>query len=334
MKKQAWWFVIVGIIIAGVLVFPLSKPPITEPQIIHKIVIALSTTPPAGLIFIAHEKGYFTDQGLDVTLLKVSSGKTALKAVLEKRADMGATSENPIMHAVLKNKPVRLLATILSTGRNYVVLGRKDRGISSMIDLKGKKVGVTPGTNSEFLLEAMLTLNGVNSKEIEKVPIPPTQITDAIVKGKVDAISSWNPHILMAQKQLRDNYIVFYGREIYTATFNLATLAGYVKDNPLVIEKVLRALMSAEECVKKEPQQARSVLAKHIRLSKSMLDELWEIYNYEVTLDQTLITTMESQAKWAIHHGMSNRKTLPDFLGVIYLDGMNAVKPKAVTVIH
>ncbi|MCU7905365.1 MAG: NrtA/SsuA/CpmA family ABC transporter substrate-binding protein [Candidatus Thiodiazotropha sp. (ex Epidulcina cf. delphinae)] len=334
MKKQAWWFAIVGVIIAGVLVLSLSRPTTTAPQIMHEIVIALSTTPPSGLIYIAHEKGYFTDQGLDVTLQKVDSGKAALAMVLEKRADMGATSENPIMHAVLQDEPVRLLATILSTGRNYVVLGRKDRDISSVSDLKGKKVGVTAGTNSEFLLEAMLTLNGVSGEEIEKVPIPPTQITDAVVNGEVDAISSWNPHILKAQKKLRDNHITFYGSEIYTATFNLVALAGYIKDNPLVIEKALRALMSAENFVKKEPQQARSMLAKHIRLNKPMLDELWEIYNYEVTLDQTLITTMESQAKWAIRHGMSNRKTLPDFLGVIYLDGMNAVKPDAVTVIH
>lgn len=323
------------IVIAGLIWTTLSRKPAPEPpQVRHKLTIAVPATPPPGLVFIAYENGYFSAQGLDVTLHKLGSGKASLKAVLEGQAEMGATSENPIMHAALKDEPVQLLATILSTTKNYVVLARKDHGIAAVGDLKSKKVGVTFGTNSEFLLEAMLTLNGLGVEDIEKVHFKPTDLVETIVGGQVSAISAWNPHILKARKQLPDNHIVFYGSELYTATFNLAALDSYVDAHPDVIERALRALLRAAVFVKENPEQARAVLAKHIKLSKPMIDELWEIFNYDLTLDQSLITTMESQAKWAIRHGLSERESLPNFLDVLYLDGMKTVKPAVVTVIH
>ena len=311
-----------------------SREPQQEPQASQQLTISASESPPPGLVYIAYEKGYFSDEGLDVTLQKHGSGKASLNAVLQGKANIGATSENPIMHAALRGEEIRLIATILSTVKNYAIIGRRDRGISSEQDLKGKKVGVTRGTNSEFLLEAILTLNGVSVDEIEKINIKPAGIVDAITNGEVDAISSWNPHILRSQKTLGDNQISFYGAELYTATFNLASMKDYVEQNPSVIEAVLRALSSASNFAKNEPEQARLFVAKHIKMDPALLDELWEIYNFELSLDQSLITTMENQAAWAISQGMSDQKIPPNFLDTIYLDGMISVRPKAVTVIH
>ncbi|WXG53902.1 MAG: hypothetical protein RNU03_04170 [Candidatus Sedimenticola sp. (ex Thyasira tokunagai)] len=49
-----------------------------QPQ--HEVTIALSATPAPGLVFVAHEGGFFSAEGLKVTLQNQSSGKAALGA--------------------------------------------------------------------------------------------------------------------------------------------------------------------------------------------------------------------------------------------------------------
>ena len=333
---------IIGIVIAIIFMLSLTLLLMSNKQSIntvdsqsrYKVIIATPQTPPPGLVFIAYEKGFFSNEGLDVSLQKHSSGKTSLKAVLEQQANIGVTSENPIMHAVLNKQKIKLISSILSTGKNYVILARKDRAISSIGDLKGKTIGVTSGTNSEFLLDAMLTLHTLDPADIKKVNIKPGEIVNAIVNQKVDAISSWNPHILKARKQLKDNHVLFYGAELYTATFNLAAMTDYIEENPIIIEKLLRALLNAQDFVIQQPQQALNIIAGHVKITKEMLSELWAIYNYKLTLDQSLINTMESQAKWAISKNMTKETNVPNYFNNIYLEGMNKIAPHSVTVIH
>ncbi len=226
-----------------------------QPQ--HEVAIAVAATPAPGLVFVAHEGGFFTAEGLKVTLQKHSSGKAALEATLANQAAIAATSENPVIHAAMKGEKVRLFATIMSTERNYAVVARKDRDITNIAELAGKRVGVTRGTNSEFLLESMLTLNNLLPGSIENVHLVPNDIVDAIVRGEVDAISSWNPHLLKAKNQLGDNHLVFYGNELYTATYNLVAMEPFIAQNPDVIERILRAMTQAAKFVIEDPTRAQ-----------------------------------------------------------------------------
>ncbi|MEJ1469980.1 MAG: NrtA/SsuA/CpmA family ABC transporter substrate-binding protein [Candidatus Sedimenticola sp. (ex Thyasira tokunagai)] len=304
-----------------------------QPQ--HEVTIAVSATPAPGLVFVAYEGGFFNAEGLKVTLQKHSSGKAALGAGLANQAAIAATSENPVIHAAMKGEKVRLFATIMSTDRNYAVVARKDRAITSIAELAGKRVGVTRGTNSEFLLEAMLTINNRPPDSIENVHLAPSDIVDAIVRGEVDAISSWNPHIMKAKNELGDKQLTFYGSELYTATFNLVAMEPFITQNPDVIESVLRAMTQAAKFVRAEPTRAQAMVAKHIKLSAAQFAELWDIFKYDVSLDQALIATRENQARWARAKKSDELSApLPNFLDFVYLDGLKSVNPKAISIIH
>jgi NitT/TauT family transport system substrate-binding protein len=335
---QGWIVVVIAAVVTISLLLSFEKldtKPQTPPTTRYKVTIAAPATPASGLVYVAHDGGFFAAEGLDVTLQKESSGKAALTTVLENRAMIGATSENPVMHAALRGEKVRLFATIMSTDSNYAIVARKDRAIKTIADLAGKRVGVTRGTNSEFLLEAMLSINNLSPDSIEVVHQPPAAIVDAIVSGEVDAISTWNPHLILAKKQLVDNHTVFYGRELYTATFNLVAMEALVEQQPEIIERVVRAMMRAAESVQSDPTQARNIIASHIKLDRSQFDELWDIFNYQVMLDQSLITTMESQAYWARSKESAATSTpLPNFFDIVYLDGLMRVDPKLVSIIH
>jgi hypothetical protein len=75
-------------------------------------------------------------------------------------------------------------------------------------------------------------------------------------------------------------------------------------------------------------------VAGFVKTDETLLDEIWDIYNYRVTLDQAFLMDLEDQTRWAIKHRLTKRKDMPNYLNFIYVDGLLAVKPEAVRIIR
>jgi ABC-type nitrate/sulfonate/bicarbonate transport system substrate-binding protein len=301
---------------------------------IEKVTFAEPTQPGAGPVYIAYIKGYFKDEGLDVTLQPHTSGKAALNAVLGGKADLAVVAETPIMFAVVRGEKIYAIATLFTSEKNMAIIARKDREISLPADLKGKRIGVSIGTNGEFFMDAFLVLHGIPVKEVKAVNLKPEEMFDSLVKGKVDAVSTWHPHLMRLQKKFGDIGITFYGDGIYTWTFNVAVMQEFAHKNSEVIQRIHRTLIKAVEHIRENPDESCKIIADYIRMDESMLRELWTIYNFGITLDQSLLINLENQTRWAIKNKLADKTEVPNYLNFIYLDGLKAVKPKAVTIIR
>jgi len=61
----------------------------------------------------------------------------------------------------------------------------------------------------------------------------------------------------------------------------------------------------------------------------------WSRNQFSLSLDQSLITAMEDEARWMIKNKLTSKKQgVPDFMNYIYIDGLKAVKPEAVNIIR
>jgi NitT/TauT family transport system substrate-binding protein len=61
---------------------------------------------------------------------------------------------------------------------------------------------------------------------------------------------------------------------------------------------------------------------------------VWSENQFSLSLDQSLITAMEDEARWMIKNNLTTEKKVPDFMNYIYVDGLKAVKPEAVNIIR
>jgi len=111
-------------------------------------------------------------------------------------------------------------------------------------------------------------------------------------------------------------------------------MQDYVKMHPEAIKKVLRALIKAETFVEQNPEEARRLVAEFIKIDKALLDEIWPIFKTMVTLDQSLLVDLENQTRWALKNKLIARKTILNYLDFIYMDGLQAVKPEAVSILR
>lgn len=300
----------------------------------EKITIAYSTSSNAILMYIAFANGYLAAEGLDATPQPHAFGKLALNAVLEGKADLATVADTPIVFAVMNGKKITTLAVIQTSNRNEAIVARRDRGIEKPADIKGKNIGVTRGTTADFFVDAFLHANGMERKQVTLIEMKPDEMAAALDRGKVDAVSTFNPTVKQLEKGLGKRGIVFFGEALYTETFCIAAEQEYVKKNPEAIKKVLKALIKSETFVKQHDEEARRLVAEFIKTDKAVLDEIWDIFTFKVALDQALLVDFEAQTRWVLKNKLTEGAGMPNYLDFISVDGLQAVKPEAVRIVR
>jgi len=255
-----------------------------------------------------------------------------LQAVVDGKADFATVAETPLMFSILRGEQVAAIANIVTSSSNHAIVARRNAGIAELADLKGKRVGFTPGTTSEFFLDSILTASGLTRPEIQAVEVDPADMLQSLELKQVDAVCTWNYPLMQIQRRLGADVAVFYDRDIYTETFNIAARQAFIENNADTAERVLRALLKAEAFVVEHPEAAQTIMARATELELSLIKDVWADFNYELALDQTLLITLEDETRWAMKNRLTDRVEMPDYRQNIHLDSLAAVKPSAVSI--
>ena len=311
---------------------PASPPDASEP--LEHVTIANIRYPGTCPVIVAQAKGYFTDEGVRVTMSSQTSGKATLDAVFRGQADLATTGDLPVMFAVMDRQPVSIVATLATSENDLGVVGRKDKGIVTPASLKGKQIGVPMLSAGQFVLDVILTRQKLTMRDVTVRDLRPEELSAALAKGDIDAASTWQPYLGTLQTELGENGTVFHSAGIYDVALNLVGSRDYVAGHPRTIRKLLRALIVAARFCKDSPDSARELVAEAMKPDVVNLNELWSSYRFSIVLDQSLILALEDETRWAIKNRFTGRTDPPNYLDMIYLDGLQSVAPAAVTIMH
>jgi NitT/TauT family transport system substrate-binding protein len=299
----------------------------------EKVTIAYSATTDAVLTEVAHMKGYFLQEGLEVTPRLHPYGKPALEDLLAGKADFATVAETPVMFAILKREKISVIATTQSSKMGNAILAKRDKGILTFGDLKGKKIAATLGTTSDFFLDAILGVHGIFRKDVEVVDLKAEEMADALTHGDIDAVSTFTPYVAYTKKKLGNRVITFQDKDIYRWTFNVVAKQEFIRKNPDKVRKVLRALVRAEDFVRENPAETQKIVADFSGIDLNVVRDIWADTSFTVTLDQALILALEDESRWAIDSGLTGAREVPNYLDFIYFDGLKSVKPGAVRIL-
>lgn len=315
------------ILIVGLLVLFFTNGCAKAPN--KKLVIAEGTQPIAAPIYVAAAEGFFREQGLDVDLAAFPTGKLCLDALLGGKADFATVAETPIMHAMFKNQPIRIVATIHRSRRNTFCIARIDRGIKSPKDLRGKTIAVPFGTNAEFGLAAFLAKYGILPTELKFINLTPPEMPGTLTRGDVDAVVAWQPHAGRCEKALGQNAISFSFAEVYEETYNLVTSTQTAQEKSEIVMKLLTAVDRATSYIATNRDGAINIVAGRIGMDQKELGQLWPIYNFGLDLRESSVKLLTEEGKWAVERGHQSG-TVPDMATVLSGTALRSVKPKSV----
>ena len=137
-------------------------------------------------LFVALEKGYFAEAGLEVELIAPADPNDPPKLVAAEQADL-AVSYQPQLHLqVAEGLPLVRIATLVATPLNTLLV-LADGPIQSIADLKGRTVGYSVGGFEDALLGAMLERHGLSIEDVTLVNVN-FSLSPSILSGQVDAV--------------------------------------------------------------------------------------------------------------------------------------------------
>lgn len=332
---------VITILIGGYFYFKPSLFQNTQPQKysgpIEKITIAL---PLAGtelntLTFVAEDMGYFKDQGLEVLIKDVPSSVAGEKEVIEGGADIAGVGDYTFVINSFREKTLKIIAEV-DKNDYIVVAARKDKGIINPSDVKGKKIVIIPKTISEIFLHRFLIENQISDKDIQIIPVNSgDELISAIVDNNADVFVSNLPQLYDVNKALKGGMTILYDNKNSPFFWLLIATDETLIKRPLVVQRFLRALVSAESLVRENKQEAQTILKKRFPdKEQDYFDLVWPKHSFEVTLGQSLLITMEDEARFAIANKLTDKTVVPNYLNYIYFDALEKVKPEAITIVH
>ncbi len=137
-------------------------------------------------LFVAQQRGYFRERGLEVKFIAPADPNDPPKLVAAGKADL-AISYQPQLHVqVDRGLPLIRIATLVATPLNCLVVLR-DGPVSEIGNLKGRKVGFSVGGFEDALLARMLARHGLELGDVELVNVN-FSLSPALISGQVDAV--------------------------------------------------------------------------------------------------------------------------------------------------
>ena len=306
-----------------------------SPSFSEKISMALTREPLGSLMVVALEKGFFADEGLNVTIVdKYPSGKRALLGLLEGEVTLAPTSEVPIVFRSFERDDFAVVATIGSSDNEPKIVARRDTGIEKPADLRGKRLATQRASAVHYFLHLFLLRHGIAESDVELCYFKAEELPPALAAGRIDAFSMREPFVSEARRLLGAEAIVFCEPGLYVKTFNLVVRKQAVSERPEAIRRVLRALVRAEQFARKHAEEAIGIVARRLQVDRVSLGNTWTELDLRISLGQQLLGALEDEARWALGSGFVEGQPVPNYLDLIHVDALDDVKATAVTVIH
>ena len=221
---------------------------------------------------IAMEKGYFKEEGANVTgILSSAGGGTTLRNMLAGNAPYAEVNPNAVIAAIQQGADIKFVSDNVLTVAEFVWAVKPDSTIRSAKDLKGKKMGYTnPRSTSQGLATLIIQSGGLKADEVELVKTGGFgEGVAALEAGLVDITPM--PEPLWAK--YKDKYrAVAIASDILPPIANVLGAASSSQSVAKAdfIKAVLRARRRAVDFMVKNPNEAGDIVAKAYNLEPAV----------------------------------------------------------------
>lgn len=234
--------------------------------------------------YVALDKGYFKEEGVEVERVRFDSPNQIIDALLQNQVDIGSTSVALGITGIANSKnPGKLEVYAISGGTKEVpnedLLVPVDSNLTSISQLKGKKLGILAGTIQwKTITRDILASNGLDmNKDVTIVELAPSLQVPALASHQVDALLALEPIPTLAiQKKV--GKILVKGPAEQVIADPLYPGAGVVStrfatENPEATAKIIKAITRAIKDIRVNPDEAKLHLKGYTPLTDDLISQ-------------------------------------------------------------
>ena len=153
-------------------------------------------------------------------------------------------------------------------------------------DLKGKKIGVTGslGATNHVSLVIALEKLGMSPKDFNILALPPTEMVRSLESGFLDAVSLNPPTLFLALKKGFSN-ILDIGSLVEMPGGGLTVLAKDIKGKPDEVKRVIRAMQSAKDTMRKSKDKSVELMMRLLKMDPESAAATYEVFLKTLSVD-------------------------------------------------
>jgi NitT/TauT family transport system substrate-binding protein len=213
--------------------------------------------------------------------------------------DLATNAETQALLQSVSHPNLRIVFTVCEG--IYRIVARRSAGISTLSDLRGKRIATTPGTSSAYFLHAMLATVQLDETAVTVVAsAAPSQIPGMLTSRQVDAATIWEPEIQNASDALGSDAVEFQDRTVYRELFDLHATAEKLAnpDARRGIVQFLRALVTATGDIDAQPSSAWPLVGSTTGFDTTLISKAWKNESFPGTLVSDLLDVLEAEETW------------------------------------
>ena len=208
--------------------------------------------------YLAQQKGYWKQCGLDVTMAPgTGSGDTA-KLVANGSQDFGLTDAVSIVSGRAQGLKLKSIGVLYQTNPSSLV-AKKSAGIRDLETAAKHKWGAVPGGSPYLLLKALYDGKGIDKVNETSVPAPGIA---QLKTGQVDYITFFGNEVANIDPDWKNNLDVLYFKDLGQDIYGLALAASddYIKQHPDRVKCMRDGVIKGFQEAKADPDAALSAL--------------------------------------------------------------------------
>jgi NitT/TauT family transport system substrate-binding protein len=227
---------------------------------------AARTLPAFAPWMVALQRGYFRDEGLNVSFQVARGGVDVARMVGAGNAVIGGAIGDTPIFVRANGIPVRAVAVLGGRSLMQLVVN-KDRGINSLKDLKGKTItAVSLQDTTYFALLGMLASAGLTRNDVNAQPVGPVNVWRMFAAGQADAMASvpdWTYYVEEAAPKL--NIEIIPSDTVFRSMAQAIVASdATIEKNPELIGRIVRATLRGLKAVMDDPQSAAADFVKAV----------------------------------------------------------------------
>jgi NitT/TauT family transport system substrate-binding protein len=215
-----------------------------------------------GPFYIARDKGYFKDEGVDVELVIMEDTPIKMGALMAGQLDLVASTVDEFPIYMKPGIGLHYVLAVDNSKGGDGIVASKD--VTSIADLKGKKVAFEQGSVSQFFLNALLKDAGMTQDDIEPVNMAATDAGVAFAAGQVDAAVTWEPALSQGAAAPNGHLLLTSADKPGLITDVVAATDATLKDKGADVQGFVRAWYKALDYIRTNPDDANAIMAKGV----------------------------------------------------------------------
>lgn len=279
-------------------------------------------------IWMAIDRGFYKEEGLDLTLRLFPSGTTGLQSFQTGQGDIVMSGDLPSLQYFFRNGNYQHIAALERQAKGYIVVSQKS--IAKPQDLIGKTIATRVGSVGSWFVSEYLKKNNIDPAKVTIKNLDAQVVPAALCKGEIDAFFLWEPLGSRTLEICPEKAHYLSTAEGYIQGYSVVGARRDWLETPVgkeVATRFLRATLKGKAVAESDFAAVAAYAKAKFDLSEKAVRDQYD-FERAIALDKVYYDDFCKISRWAQSEKITTEKL--DFTKLTWPDGLRAIDPKRV----